>query len=59
MTPPWSSKYTININIEMNYWPAGPTNLIECYQPLFDLIEDISKTGQSTAKIYYGTVCLI
>ncbi len=57
MTPPWSSKYTININIEMNYWPAGPTNLIECYQPLFDLIEDISKTGQSTAKIHYGTVC--
>jgi hypothetical protein len=40
----------------MNYWPAGPTNLIECYQPLFDLIEDISKTGQSTAKIHYGTV---
>jgi alpha-L-fucosidase 2 len=58
MTPPWSSKYTININIEMNYWPAGPTNLIECYQPLFDLIEDISKTGQSTAKIHYGTVRL-
>ncbi len=57
MTPPWCSKYTININIEMNYWPAGPTNLIECYQPLFDLIEDISKTGQSTAKIHYGTVC--
>jgi len=56
MKPPWDSKYTININIEMNYWPAGPTNLIECYQPLFDLIQDISQTGQSTAKIHYGTV---
>jgi alpha-L-fucosidase 2 len=56
MTPPWNSKYTININIEMNYWPAGPTNLIECYEPLFDLIEDISQTGQSTAKFHYGTV---
>lgn len=59
MTPPWDSKYTININIEMNYWPAGPTNLLECYQPLFDLIQDISQTGQSTAKIHYGTVCSI
>ena len=57
MTPPWDSKYTININIEMNYWPAGPTNLIECYQPLFNLIKDISQTGQSTAQIHYGTVC--
>jgi alpha-L-fucosidase 2 len=56
MTPSWDSKYTININIEMNYWPAGPTNLLECYQPLFDLIQDISQTGQSTAKIHYGTV---
>lgn len=59
MTPPWDSKYTININIEMNYWPAGPTNLIECYQPLFNLIQDISQTGQSTATIHYGTVCFV
>jgi len=59
MTPPWDSKYTININIEVNYWLAGPTNLIECYQPLFDLIQDISQTGQPTAKIHYGTVCFI
>jgi alpha-L-fucosidase 2 len=58
MKPPWESKYTININIEMNYWPAGPTNLIECYQPLFHLIKDISQTGQSTAKLHYGTVRL-
>jgi alpha-L-fucosidase 2 len=56
MTPSWESKYTTNINIEMNYWPAGPANLIECYQPLFDLIQDLSETGQSTAKIHYGTV---
>ena len=56
MNPPWESKYTININIQMNYWSAGPTNLIECYQPLFDLIKDISQTGQSTAKLHYGTV---
>ncbi|CAF2106436.1 unnamed protein product [Rotaria magnacalcarata] len=55
MTPPWDSKYTININIQMNYWPVGPANLIECYQPLFDLIQDISQTGQSTAKLHYGT----
>ncbi|CAF3486675.1 unnamed protein product [Adineta steineri] len=55
MTPPWQSKYTININIEMNYWIAGPTNLLECYQPLFNLIEDISHTGQTTAKLHYGT----
>jgi alpha-L-fucosidase 2 len=56
MNPPWQSKYTININIEMNYWPAGPANLLECYQPLFNLIEDISQTGQTTAKFHYGTV---
>lgn len=56
MTPAWDSKYTININIQMNYWLAGPANLIECYQPLFNLIEDISQTGQSTAKLHYGTV---
>lgn len=56
MNPPWGSKYTININIEMNYWLAGPANLIECLEPLFDLIHDISITGQSTAKLQYGTV---
>ncbi|UJR24698.1 hypothetical protein I4U23_006072 [Adineta vaga] len=55
MSPPWQSKYTININIEMNYWLAGPANLVECYQPLFDLIHDISQTGQTTAKLHYGT----
>ncbi|MCW3058534.1 MAG: hypothetical protein JWQ02_355 [Capsulimonas sp.] len=53
MDPPWSSKYTININTEMNYWPAGPANLIECYEPLFDMIGDISVTGRHTAKTQY------
>ncbi len=52
--PPWGSKYTININTEMNYWPAEVCNLPECAQPLFDLIQDISQTGAKTAKIYYG-----
>jgi alpha-L-fucosidase 2 len=54
MTPPWGSKYTININTEMNYWPAEPTNLSECTQPLFAMIKDISKTGVRTAQVTYG-----
>ncbi|MCW3053575.1 MAG: large secreted protein, partial [Chthonomonadales bacterium] len=37
MSPPWGSKYTININTEMNYWHAGPANLLECYAPLFEM----------------------
>ncbi len=52
--PNWGSKYTININTEMNYWPAEVCNLSECHQPLFDMIQDISETGAKTAKIYYG-----
>ena len=52
--PPWGSKYTININTEMNYWPAEVCNLPECAQPLFDMIQDISKTGAKTARVYYG-----
>lgn len=54
MAPPWESKYTVNINTEMNYWPAAPANLLECFQPLFALIEDLSVTGQRTAKTQYG-----
>ncbi len=53
-TPPWDSKYTININAEMNYWPAEVTNLTECHEPLFSLIEDLSHTGSETAKTLYG-----
>ncbi|WP_053978573.1 glycoside hydrolase family 95 protein [Mangrovimonas xylaniphaga] len=52
--PPWDSKYTVNINTEMNYWPAEPTNLSEMHSPLFDLIEDISKTGEESASQMYG-----
>jgi alpha-L-fucosidase 2 len=52
--PPWGSKYTININTEMNYWPAEVCNLADCAQPLFDMIQDISETGARTAKVYYG-----
>lgn len=54
LTPPWDSKYTININTEMNYWPAETCGLSECHEPLFNLISDISKTGAKTAKTHYG-----
>ena len=52
--PPWHSDYTININTEMNYWPAEVCNLSECHEPLFDLLEDLSQTGRRTARILYG-----
>ena len=52
--PPWDSKYTININTEMNYWPAEVCNLTETTEPLFSLIEDISNTGRETARLMYG-----
>ena len=51
---PWDSKYTININAEMNYWPALPGNLMETLQPLFSMIRDLSNTGKKTAKQMYG-----
>lgn len=54
MNPPWDSKYTININTEMNYWPAENTNLSEMHQPLFRLIKDLSETGRETARAMYG-----
>ena len=54
LRPPWSSNYTININTQMNYWPAEPTNLSEMHLPLFDLIKDISVTGKRTAKEFYN-----
>ncbi|THF75164.1 glycoside hydrolase family 95 protein [Cohnella fermenti] len=52
--PPWDSKYTININTEMNYWLAENTNLAECHEPLFDLIERMREPGRETAEIMYG-----
>ncbi|MBR5957861.1 MAG: glycoside hydrolase family 95 protein [Salinivirgaceae bacterium] len=51
---PWDSKYTININAEMNYWPAEVTNLSECHQPLFSLIADLAQTGRATARQMYN-----
>lgn len=54
MLPPWDSKYTININTEMNYWPAETCNLSECHLPLFDHIQRMREPGRKTAKIMYG-----
>jgi alpha-L-fucosidase 2 len=54
VNPSWDSKYTININTEMNYWPAEITNLSELHDPLFKMLKDLSVTGQETAKLMYG-----
>lgn len=52
--PPWDSKYTININTEMNYWPAEICNLPECHMPLFELIKKMVPNGRHTAEVMYG-----
>jgi alpha-L-fucosidase 2 len=52
--PPWSSNYTLNINAEMNYWPAETCNLSECHQPLLDYIEELAQNGKKTAAVNYG-----
>ena len=54
LNAPWDGKYTININTEMNYWPAEGTNLSETHEPLFDLVQDLSVTGRETARTMYG-----
>jgi alpha-L-fucosidase 2 len=54
MNPPWQSKYTININTEMNYWPAEVCNLGECVEPLIAMVKDLSVTGARTAQEMYG-----
>jgi alpha-L-fucosidase 2 len=54
MTPPWDSKYTININTEMNYWPAETCNLDECTEPLTQMVLEMAQTGTHTAKVMYG-----
>ena len=51
---PWDSKYTININAEMNYWPAEVCNLSETAEPLFSMVKDLSVTGTETARKMYG-----
>jgi alpha-L-fucosidase 2 len=53
LIPSWGSKYTININTEMNYWPAEVANLAECHRPLFDLIESLRESGRRTAREHY------
>ncbi|OLF09691.1 cellulose-binding protein [Actinophytocola xinjiangensis] len=54
MSPPWDSKYTINANLPMNYWPADTTNLGECLQPVFRMLGDLAVTGARTAQAQYG-----
>ncbi|GAB3688725.1 hypothetical protein GCM10027592_04110 [Spirosoma flavus] len=54
LTPPWGSKYTTNINLEMNYWPAEMLNLAACHEPLFKAIEEMVETGRETAKAHYN-----
>lgn len=54
LNAPWGGKYTININTEMNYWPAEPTDLAECVDPLVAMVKDIAITGGETARIMYG-----
>jgi alpha-L-fucosidase 2 len=54
LKPSWDSKWTVNINTEMNYWPAEVTNLAECHEPLFDLIDEVAETGHRTAEAHYG-----
>jgi alpha-L-fucosidase 2 len=53
LNPPWGSKYTININTEMNYWPAETANLSECVEPLTALVMDLTRTGARTARVQY------
>jgi alpha-L-fucosidase 2 len=52
--PSWGSKWTININTQMNYWPAGPTALGDCIEPLLRMTQDLSVTGAKVAKDMYG-----
>ncbi len=54
MDPPWGSKYTININTEMNYWPADTANLGETVDPLVSMVMDLTETGARTAKEMYN-----
>ncbi|MFA6769221.1 MAG: glycoside hydrolase family 95 protein, partial [Parabacteroides sp.] len=54
MLAPWDGKYTININTEMNYWPAEVTNLAEAHEPLFQMVKELSENGRETARVMYG-----
>ncbi len=52
--PPWGSKYTANINLQMNYWLPDPANLADCFEPLIAMVEDLAVTGAAMAKAHYG-----
>jgi len=54
LLPPWDSKYTLNINAEMNYWPAEKTNLAEIHEPFLQMVKELSVTGAQTARVMYG-----
>jgi alpha-L-fucosidase 2 len=54
LRPPWSSNWTSNINLQMNYWPVETGNLSECFEPLLALIKDLSVNGAETARVNYG-----
>lgn len=54
LQPPWNSNYTLNINTEMNYWPAETCNLAECHEPLLRMIGDLAENGRETAAVNYG-----
>ena len=54
LNPPWNSDYHVNINLQMNYWPAEVANLAECAEPLFDFIEALRPPGRRTAQVHYG-----
>jgi len=54
LLPSWDSKYTCNINVEMNYWPSEVANLTELNEPLFNMVKEVSESGKETAKVMYG-----
>ncbi len=54
LSPSWESKYTVNINTEMNYWPAEVCNLGECHEALFDALDEVVESGRRTAKVHYN-----
>jgi len=51
LLPNWGSKYTVNINTEMNYWPVEVTNLSECHTPLFDMMKDLAENGAKLLEL--------
>lgn len=55
MNPPWDSKYTININAEMNYWPAEKTNLSALHEPFLKMVTELAAAGEETARVMYGS----